>query len=158
QLSCNESLSLATLEAWAQGTPVLAHRRCEVLAGHLERGGGGWLADGYDEVAAALRALLEEPGQARERGGRGRPNLLKQYGSAEDFRRRLLDGLRQARRPLAEQLRQRGLERAALFDREAWQAGFGTLVERLLHGGPREVRDDLRVQPRGDRCTVATGT
>src|SRR5206468_4495105 len=38
-LSQVESLSLAALEAWAQGVPVLADAKCEVLVGHLRRGG-----------------------------------------------------------------------------------------------------------------------
>src|SRR5207244_2205130 len=57
QLSRYESLSLVALEAWAQGTPVLADRRCPVLAGHLRRCGGGQAIDSFESFVAALDDL-----------------------------------------------------------------------------------------------------
>src|SRR5262249_38770336 len=57
-LSLYESLSYAALEAWAQGTPVLADARCEVLTGHLRRCQGGRAAGSFEEFTAALNDLF----------------------------------------------------------------------------------------------------
>src|SRR5207245_4631052 len=71
QLSRFESLSLVALEAWAQGTPVLADRRCSVLAGHLQRCGGGVAIDSFESFAAALDDLWNNPGAWQTRGIQG---------------------------------------------------------------------------------------
>jgi glycosyltransferase involved in cell wall biosynthesis len=158
QLSRNESLSLAALEAWAQGTAVMAHRQCAVLAGHAARSGGALLVDGYHEFAAALCDLLDKPALRDHLGAEGRQYVAANYGSAEEYRTRLLHALEQTRQPLAAQMRRRGLERAARFDRATWRAEFGALIENVLHAGPRELRPDLHVQPRTERAAVRVGT
>src|SRR5262249_15997821 len=61
QLSRYESLSLAALEAWSQGVPVVAHRDCAVLAGQLGRCGGGRAIADYNSFAAALDDLGQCP-------------------------------------------------------------------------------------------------
>ncbi len=48
QLSLQESLSLVALEAWAEGTPVIVHKQCPVLAwARCGGSGGGWAVDDY---------------------------------------------------------------------------------------------------------------
>lgn len=56
--SLYESLSLATLEAWAYGVPALVNGRTAVLRGHCHRSNGGLYYNDYDEFAAALHLLL----------------------------------------------------------------------------------------------------
>jgi glycosyltransferase involved in cell wall biosynthesis len=158
QLSTRESLSLAALEAWAQGTPVIAHQDCAALAGHVRRGGGGWLVSDYAAFAATLQALLEHPEQRADRGRAGQECVRRHYGSAEALQGRLLAALAGARRPLAERLRERGLERAALFDRAAWRQQFGAVVEQVLHQPPRDEDEVLLVKPRAAECVAGAGS
>jgi glycosyltransferase involved in cell wall biosynthesis len=156
QLSPKESLSLATLEAWAQGIPVIARGDCAVLAGHLERSGGGWMIDDYEEFAAALLAL-DQAGERERRGDLGRRYVQEHYGSAELFRERLLLALGTPAMPLAARMQQRGIERAANFDRGVWRERFSVVVDTLLHADPLELRWDLRLKPRQDRCRATAG-
>lgn len=68
-----ESFSFVLLEAWAQGTPVLATARSAVLRGHVERSGGGLLYDGSPgDFAARLDDLLTDDRQRKAFGERGR--------------------------------------------------------------------------------------
>jgi glycosyltransferase involved in cell wall biosynthesis len=158
QLSCNESLSLAALEAWAQRTPVVAQRQCAVLAGHIERSGGGLLVETYEEFAAALLTLLDQPEVREQLGQGGQRYVCQRYGSATAFRDGLLAALEQSRRPLAQQMQARGLERAATSDRRHWRQQFGAIVDNVLHAGPRDVREHLRVLPRSTGCAARLGT
>src|SRR5262249_18012288 len=67
-LSTNESLSLAALEAWRKGVPLISHAGCAVLAGHQWRSGGGTGVRGYEEFRAALNDLWENPHDWRAKG------------------------------------------------------------------------------------------
>jgi glycosyltransferase involved in cell wall biosynthesis len=78
--SPHESFSFVILEAWAQGTPVLATARSPVLRGHLERSGGGLLYDGTPAgFAARLDALLADEGPRKQWGERGRAYVEARY-------------------------------------------------------------------------------
>lgn len=55
-----ESLSLLTLEAFAQGTPVLANGRSEVLAGQIERSGAGRTYMDAGSFAQGVREIGEQ--------------------------------------------------------------------------------------------------
>ena len=81
--SPHESFSFVILEAWSQGTPVLATNRSPVLRGHVERSGAGLL---YDRT----------PGDFR----RGRQRPPRRRGAPEDPRR-AGPGLRRGALPLA---------------------------------------------------------
>jgi glycosyltransferase involved in cell wall biosynthesis len=148
QLSQNESLSLVALEAWLQGTPVIGHSRCPVLAGHLRRCGGGWTVDSFDSFAAALDALWGQPEQARLLGQRGRAYVMEQYASQQALIQRLTDAIKELHRPRGDRLRRRGLERARQLDRAAWRERFGQLVEGVLEAPVRTGEPRLEIQPR----------
>jgi O-antigen biosynthesis protein len=152
-----ESLSLAALEAWAQGTPVVANARSAVLAGHLQRSGGGRAVDGYEEFERALDDLWEAPERWRALGQQGREYVRARYGSREEYTRRLLEAVAGLRVPLAERLRRRGRERAAEFGRPAWREQFARVVERLLDAGPRPYREQVEVRPRGAERSAPAG-
>jgi glycosyltransferase involved in cell wall biosynthesis len=78
--SPHESFSFVVLEAWAQGTPVLATARSPVLRGHVERAGGGLLYDRRPgDFAAGLDRLLADDGQRKALGERGRAYVEARY-------------------------------------------------------------------------------
>jgi glycosyltransferase involved in cell wall biosynthesis len=78
--SPHESFSFVILEAWAQGTPVLATARSPVLRGHLERAGGGLLYDGTAAgFARQLDAVLADEGLRKQWGERGRAYVEERY-------------------------------------------------------------------------------
>jgi glycosyltransferase involved in cell wall biosynthesis len=154
QLSRHESLSLVTLEAWAQGVPVLVNARCSVLAGQMRRCAGGQALESYEAFAAALDDLWQHPTAWQARGLQGQEYVRRQYGSQADFAKRLEAALAQLKLPLAERMRARGLERAARLDRPLWRERFAELVQGIM-ARPRQLpREDLQVQPRSLRHTV----
>jgi glycosyltransferase involved in cell wall biosynthesis len=63
-----ESLSLLTLEAFAQGTPVLVNGRSEVLVGQVERSGAGRTYTDLESFIEGLRDVGNERGEMGERG------------------------------------------------------------------------------------------
>ncbi|MBL8798429.1 MAG: glycosyltransferase, partial [Planctomycetia bacterium] len=157
QLSCLESLSLTALEAWAHGVPVIAHRDCAVLAGQLRRSGGGRAVGSYEEFAAFLDELWEHPERRAALGARGRQYVAQQYGSRADFVQRLTNALEGMTRPLAEGMRQHGLERAATFTRDAWRQQFAQILDRALHEAPRALCEQVEVEIKSPARTVAVG-
>lgn len=81
-----ESLSIACLEAWSLGKPVLVNARSEVLVGQCRRSQGGlWYKDG-DEFCAALEVL----GDAAVRQGLGAQG--QRYVAANYRWPRIMDG------------------------------------------------------------------
>lgn len=67
-----ESLSMAVLEAWMHGTPVIVSDRSPVLVGQVRRAAGGlWYSD-TAQYAEALTALGEDPVRAARLGAQGR--------------------------------------------------------------------------------------
>jgi glycosyltransferase involved in cell wall biosynthesis len=158
QLSRQESLSLVALEAWAQGTPVLVHRGCRVLESQVRRAQGGVALDDYDSFAAALDDIWQNAAAWKSRGQNGRSYVTARYGSRQDYVNRALDAIAQLSVPLAEQMRRRGVERAAECDREVWRAGFGRLVDDLLEKPGRPYREDIGIQPYQSDCRVGWGT
>lgn len=78
--SPHESFSFVLLEAWSQGTPVLATARSAVLRGHVERSGGGLLYDvDPGDFGARLEALLADEGLRKSLGERGRAYVEARY-------------------------------------------------------------------------------
>lgn len=77
-----ESLSMAVLESWMQGRPVVVSARSPVLVGQVRRSGGGlWFADSA-EYAEALIALAGDPAQADALGAQGRRYALGRFRPA----------------------------------------------------------------------------
>jgi glycosyltransferase involved in cell wall biosynthesis len=78
--SPHESFSFVLLEAWSQGTPVLATARSPVLRGHVTRSGGGRLY-GLEpgDFESGLEALLEDEGLRKQLGERGRAYVEARY-------------------------------------------------------------------------------
>jgi glycosyltransferase involved in cell wall biosynthesis len=146
--SRHESLSLVTLEAQAQGVPVIVRAGNDVLEGHVARGGGGVVVDGYEAFAAALDDLWRDPAHWRTLGRSGRAYVTEAYGDDARYRRAwqaAVDGLD---RPLRDQLRANGLRRARLFDRASWREQFGGLVDGVFDTPPRPRLDALEILPR----------
>src|SRR5207302_3907057 len=148
QLSHYESLSLVALEAWAQGTPVIADQRCAVLAGDLGESGAGQSISGFDAFAAALDDLWAQPERWRAMGQRGQEYVRTHYASRDKFRQTLEEALRGLRVPISEHMRRQGLLRAAEHDRSLWRERFGRLIEDLLDAPSLPKRERVEVQPR----------
>jgi glycosyltransferase involved in cell wall biosynthesis len=157
QLSTQESLSLVALEAWAQGTPVIAHRDCAVLAGQIERAQGGATAVDHATFANVLDHLWANETAWRERGQNGRGYVDKHYASATTYVDRLTHAIDQRGKPLGQQMRERGIERAAQFARERWQPRFAEFVEQLLTQPARARREALAIEPLRPACHAGAG-
>lgn len=83
-----ESLSLLALEGWAAGRPCLANVASPVLAGQLERSGGGLTFRGATGLADAALQLLSNPVAADAMGAAGHQYVIQHY-SWESVVRRL---------------------------------------------------------------------
>jgi glycosyltransferase involved in cell wall biosynthesis len=77
--SLYESLSMVALEAWLMETPTLLNGRCEVLKFQCRRSNGGLYYYTYDEFAAALTVLLDNPGLRAQLGRQGRSFVAANY-------------------------------------------------------------------------------
>jgi hypothetical protein len=156
-LSPNESLSLVTLEAQAQGVPVIVRAGNAVLEGHVTRSRGGVAVDGYEAFAAALDDLWADPAHWRALGRSGREYVRRAFGNPDTFIaacQAALDGLDE---PLAVQRRRNGLRRAKAFDRPAWREQFARVVESVLDAPARPRIDALEIRPRVGTATAGTG-
>ena len=74
-----ESLSMATLEAWGLGRPVLANGHCDVLKGQCLRSNAGLYYDNYEEFAEALHALETSSPLRKGLGHNGRRFFSRHY-------------------------------------------------------------------------------
>ncbi len=74
-----ESLSIACMEAWSVGKPVLVNAQSEVLVGQCRRSQGGlWYRD-RDEFCAALEVLLTNAAVRRGLGAQGQRFVAANY-------------------------------------------------------------------------------
>ena len=77
--SAYESLSIACLEAWSMGKPVLVNAKSEVLVGQCRRSQGGlWYRDS-DEFGLALEVLLADAPVRRALGEQGKRYVEANY-------------------------------------------------------------------------------
>lgn len=74
-----ESLSMAVLEAWALGRPVLVNGACDVLRGQVVRSNGGLYYENIEEFFEALRAMETAPALAAALGRSGRAYFDRHY-------------------------------------------------------------------------------
>ena len=89
-----ESLSMVTLEAWAQGLPVLVNGACDVLHGQVVRSNAGLYYTGYEEFAEALQ-LLETNRRLRTALGANGRAFFRQHYAWPVIERKYLDMLDQ---------------------------------------------------------------
>jgi glycosyltransferase involved in cell wall biosynthesis len=153
-----ESLSLVALEAWAQATPLICNAGCAVLAGHLERCGGGVAAADAEAFTRALDDLWEHADEWQGRGEAGQRYVRAHYMDRTAFTAAIVRACDGMKRPLVERLRERSLRRAEHFTRDAWRAEFATALEQVLDLPARELREQLEVTPRSDTHTVSIAT
>jgi glycosyltransferase involved in cell wall biosynthesis len=79
QPSLRESFSIAIMEAWLAGRPVLVHEDCPVTKGHVQRSKGGLWFRTYEDFAGALDWLQAHPELAARMGENGRRYVLCNY-------------------------------------------------------------------------------
>lgn len=77
--SPHESLSLATLEAWALGVPVLVNAAAVVLKSHCIRGQGGLYYYTEDDFVTALRCLRSDDRLRARLGAQGSAYVEREY-------------------------------------------------------------------------------
>ncbi len=78
-----ESFSIVTLEALAQGAPVIVNAQCEVLADHVDAAGAGWRYRGAEELTRCMGEALALDAGARERAAAcGRAYVAGRYAEA----------------------------------------------------------------------------
>jgi glycosyltransferase involved in cell wall biosynthesis len=158
QLSQRESLSLAALDAWAEGVPVLAHADAAVLAGHIQRGQGGRLVRAYEDFATALDELWQEPERWHNLGRRGQAYVREHYGSEAVLLQRIEEIIRGLNEPLVDCMRRRGRQRAEGHRREHWREQFARHIEEWLHAPIRDCHEEVVVEPRCAERRVTAGT
>jgi glycosyltransferase involved in cell wall biosynthesis len=157
QLSRNESLSLVALEAWNLGVPVLASRHCAVVAGHVQRSGGGLAVSDFDSFALALDDLWDRPQVWRQMGARGQHYVRATYGSQQQYADRLLQAIAQLQTPWRDRIQQQARQRCE-HGTEAWHAELRELVEELLHQEPAPCRQYVEVIPQTAALFPGTDT
>ncbi len=74
-----ESLSIVTLEAMAQRTPVLVNGGCRVLVDHITKSGGGMIYKDYENFASSLNSSLSDPKRHCQMGSLGREYVVSKY-------------------------------------------------------------------------------
>ncbi len=137
---------------------MIIHAECAVLAGHVRRSQGGLAVADHDAFACALDELAEHPDAAAERGRRGRAYVEAHYAVRDAYRARLERAIANLGVPLCEQMRLRGLERAARCERAAWRDAVGRIVEELLDTAPRPYRRAVAVTSLNDAVHARLGT
>jgi glycosyltransferase involved in cell wall biosynthesis len=154
-LSPNESLSLVTLEAQAQGVPVIVRAGNAVLEGHVVRGQGGVSVDGYEAFAAALDDLWNNPAHWRTLGRAGQEYVRRTFSDPAGFAAAWQAAFDGFDRPLTEQLLLNGRRRAKSFERSAWREQFGIIVDAILDAPARPRLGALEILPRSAVVTAS---
>src|SRR5262249_3028333 len=157
QISNYESLSLVALEAWAQETPVLASKDCTVQMGHLARSEAGGAIGSYEDFAACLDSLWENPGDWQAKGRRGRAYVEQFFGDRRRFSSGVVAAIKDLSRPIRECMVERGIERARKYGRSKWRKEFGQAIESVLHAPKIRHRASLEITPRNPVFPIAAG-
>lgn len=77
-----ESLSIIILQAWLVQTAVIVHSQCAVTKQQCRRSNGGLYYGNYDEFAAILNRLLDNPALRQQLGQQGQRYTLDTYNWA----------------------------------------------------------------------------
>ena len=77
--SAYESFSIALMDAWESGRPVLVNGRCEVTREHCERSSGGLWFDSYASFEASLDRLLADADLRARLGAAGKAYVDANY-------------------------------------------------------------------------------
>lgn len=88
QPSYMESFSLALIEGWMLDRPALVQARSRVLAGHVQRSGGGLTYGDYRSFETAVAAIMGSPQLAAQFGEAGHRYALSEFAwrrVADDF-------------------------------------------------------------------------
>ncbi len=147
QLSTLESLSIVALEAWAEATPVIAHRDCAVLRGQIERAAGGAIVADCDEFSQVLREFLDDLSQRHRLGENGKRYVAARYADAQPFVDRIVGAIDRIAIPIRQQLIDRGLEQARSYSRPSWQDRFADFVDHVLTQPARSADECLEIEP-----------
>lgn len=78
-----ESLSIMILESWLVETPVLVNAHSAVLKQQARHSNGGLYYSSYEEFAAAMNLLLQQPTLRQTLGRQGRRFVRRRYDSAQ---------------------------------------------------------------------------
>jgi glycosyltransferase involved in cell wall biosynthesis len=85
-----ESFSIVTLEAMAQGTPVLVNGKCDVLVEHVERSEAGLAYHDYHSFAKGLSSLLNQTTAERTAMAEAAQRYVAQNYTVEAVQRKLI--------------------------------------------------------------------
>ena len=77
--SLYESLSVVTLEAMAQSTPVVVNGACKVLVDHVEKSKGGMIYRDYSSFVNAVSSLLRNKEKCVKMGKKARAYVKSKY-------------------------------------------------------------------------------
>jgi glycosyltransferase involved in cell wall biosynthesis len=83
--SPKESLSIVTLEAMAQKTPILASDGSEVVVDHIKKSKGGLLYGNYGSFKKGIDFLLKNKEESTDMGARGRNYVIENYSTKKIF-------------------------------------------------------------------------
>jgi hypothetical protein len=79
----------------------------------------------------------------------------RNYAAANLYAERIVACIDRLRTPLAQQMRERGLERARQFARDRWQVNFAVFVEQIVAQPARPGVSDVRIEPLRTELHVA---
>ncbi len=79
QPSVNESLSIAMMESWLAGVPVLVHSKCDVTRFHCEKSNGGLFFEDYLVFEECINFFMGDSGMRAGMGSNGRKYVVENY-------------------------------------------------------------------------------
>ncbi len=146
QLSPHESLSLVLLEAWAEGTPVVGWRGCEVVVDQIEQADGGWLVHDFASFARAMDAIWSDEQLRRQKGEAGRRFVQEHYLDADRYQAKLTMAMQSLYQPLRGQMIAKGYERADAFTYAKWSPRWLRLIAEQHHAPLFDRRCELHFE------------
>ena len=78
-----ESFSIATLEAMAQKTPVLASTGSDIVVDHIKKSNGGLLYNNYENFREGINLLLKNKKRSNALGENGNRYVNENYDNKE---------------------------------------------------------------------------